>query len=69
MSRLFPALTIMSLIVFLTACSSNTFILSGESENWDAELKVIQHENGFEDQLLKLHYKGKDIRASGEVRE
>ncbi|WP_405100445.1 hypothetical protein [Oceanobacillus sp. FSL H7-0719] len=45
-------------LLFLSACSSETFIFTGETENWSTELKVIQHGNGYENQEFKLLFKG-----------
>lgn len=68
MLRMFARwLSLFLILILLTACSSNTFTFSGDTDNWEADLKVIQHDNGFEDQNLRLHYKGKDVNSVGEV--
>jgi hypothetical protein len=54
-----------SVLILLSACSSNTFTFSGETDNWSAELKVTQHSNDFEDQDFKLQYKGQDVNSVG----
>ncbi|WP_047984369.1 hypothetical protein [Ornithinibacillus californiensis] len=56
-----------SVLILLSACSSNTFTFSGETDNWSAELEVTQHSNDFEDQDFKLQYKGQDVSSVGEI--
>lgn len=53
--------------VFLSACNSKSFTFTGESENWSAELKVSQSEDGYENQKLKVQYNGEDVRSVGEI--
>jgi hypothetical protein len=55
------------LLVWLSACSSNTFTFNGETNNWYAVLKVTQQSNGYEEQEFELGYKGDDVRTVGEV--
>ena len=55
------------LLLFLTACSSETYIYSGETDNWSAELKVIQTSNDFETQELALMYVGEDVNSVGDI--
>ncbi|MGD6942368.1 hypothetical protein ACQCT6_10045 [Cytobacillus gottheilii] len=55
------------LLLFLTACSSETYIYSGETDNWSAELKVIQTSNDFETQELALRYVGEDVNSVGDI--
>ncbi|WP_237389800.1 hypothetical protein [Bacillus sp. USDA818B3_A] len=55
------------LVLLLSACSSNTFTFSGATDNWSAELKVIQTNDGNETQEFKLQFKGKDINSVGEI--
>lgn len=54
-------------MVFLTACTTNTFTYSGESENWSANLKVIHTSDDLETEEFKLEYKGTDIDSVGEI--
>ncbi|WP_282156288.1 hypothetical protein [Cytobacillus gottheilii] len=55
------------LLLFLTACSSETYIYSGETDNWSAELKVIQTSNDFETQELALRYVREDVNSVGDI--
>lgn len=54
-------------LIFLSACSSNTFTFNGETDNWSAILKVTQHSNDYEEQEFKLEYKGNDVSAVGNI--
>ncbi|WP_249872666.1 hypothetical protein [Oceanobacillus saliphilus] len=54
-------------LIMLSACSSNTFTFNGETNNWSASFKVTQHSNDYEDQELKLEYKGDDVSAVGDI--
>ncbi|WP_240056507.1 hypothetical protein [Bacillus mesophilum] len=55
------------MLFFLTGCSSETFIFSGETDNWSAELKVIQTSNDLETQELALMYVGEDVNSVGDI--
>lgn len=55
------------LLILLSACSSNTFTFTGESDSWSAQLKVTQHSNDYEDQVFQLRYIGKDFGSDGDV--
>ncbi|RIW32061.1 hypothetical protein D3H55_14415 [Bacillus salacetis] len=61
----------MSLIVslmLLAACSnSKEVIFSGESDNWEAELKITQNSETFEKENFLLKYKGEDIDSVGDI--
>jgi hypothetical protein len=59
--------TTLLLVLFLTACSSNTTVFKGESDNWEAELKVIHNDNGIVDQYLNLQFKGNDLNSAGDI--
>jgi hypothetical protein len=55
--------------LFLSACGYNihTFTFTGETDNWSASLKVIQHSNDYEEQELELHYMGNDVNSVGDI--
>ncbi|MBH0229149.1 hypothetical protein [Halobacillus yeomjeoni] len=59
--------TLLSLLLLLASCSTQTFDYSGESENWSANLKVEQTSNDYETQDFVLEYKGSDISSVGEI--
>lgn len=54
-------------MLFLSACNSNTFEFTGETDNWSAVLKVTQHSNDYEEQKFELQYKGEDISSVGNI--
>jgi len=58
---------LLMLLLLLSACNTNTFMFSGESKNWSAELKVTQTSDDFEKQEFILKYKGQDIESVGEI--
>ncbi|RDY69107.1 hypothetical protein DXT76_16765 [Halobacillus trueperi] len=58
---------LLSLLLLLAACSTQTFNFSGESENWSADLKVNQTSDDYETQELVLKYKGDDVNDVGPV--
>ncbi|MCF6409119.1 hypothetical protein [Pseudalkalibacillus salsuginis] len=53
-------------LFLLTACNSENFTFSGETENWAASLNVNQN-NDYEDQEFVLHYKGENVDSVGEI--
>ncbi|WP_227937072.1 hypothetical protein [Alkalihalobacillus deserti] len=57
------------LILVLSACGYNihTFTFTGETDNWSASLKVIQHSNDYEQQDFELHYTGNDVNSVGNI--
>ncbi|EPD53259.1 hypothetical protein HMPREF1210_00990 [Paenisporosarcina sp. HGH0030] len=68
MRRRISALLLLVLVSFLlSACGYKTFDFSGESDNWTGELKVTQTEDEWEEQELKLQYKGNDVNSVGEI--
>lgn len=44
------------LLLLLAACSSNILTFSGETDNWSANLKVIQTSDDYETQEFILKY-------------
>lgn len=68
MRRGISILLLLVLVSFLiSACGYKAFTFSGESDNWTAELKVNQTEDEYEEQELKLQYKGNDVGSVGEI--
>lgn len=55
------------LLLLLTACSSKTLTFSGETDNWSANLIVIQTSDDYETQEFILKYKGSDVNSVGEI--
>ncbi|MGM0878665.1 MAG: hypothetical protein ACQEWV_29270 [Bacillota bacterium] len=54
-------LTMLCLIVFLTACqSTNNQTFYGNGENWEVELKITQVDRK-ESEAIMLRYKGTDV--------
>lgn len=53
-------------VLLLSACDSKDFTFSGESDNWQADLKVHQS-NDFEKQEFLLKYQGEDVNSVGEI--
>ncbi|WP_342543684.1 hypothetical protein MHH33_09330 [Paenisporosarcina sp. FSL H8-0542] len=69
MRRSISVLLLLVLVSFLlSACGYKTFAFSGESDNWMAELKVTQTEDEYEEQELKIQYKGNDVDSVGEIK-
>lgn len=53
-------------LLSLSACSSEGFILFGNSENWSATLEITELGSGFQSHELELQYKGSDIDSVGQ---
>ena len=58
---------LISSLLLLAACSTQTFNFSGETENWSADLKVNQTSDDYETQELILKYKGDDVNDVGPI--
>ncbi|QOY34674.1 hypothetical protein AWH56_018370 [Anaerobacillus isosaccharinicus] len=54
------------LLLSLAACSSKTLTFSGQTDNWSANLKVIQTSD-YETQEFVLQYKGNDVNSVGKI--
>ncbi|WP_456274839.1 hypothetical protein [Bacillus sp. AK031] len=54
-------------LLLLAACNFKDVTFSGESDSWEAELKIIQNSDTFENQDFVLKYKGEDIDSVGEI--
>jgi hypothetical protein len=54
-------------LLLLTACNSKDVTFSGETDNWEADLKITQNSDTFENQDFVLKYKGEDIDSVGEI--
>jgi hypothetical protein len=54
-------------LLLLTACNSKDVTFSGESDNWEVDLKITQNSDTFENQDFVLKYKGEDVDSVGEV--
>ncbi|MGD6966350.1 hypothetical protein ACQCVP_07975 [Rossellomorea vietnamensis] len=65
--RMFRKITtlIVSLIL-LTACNSKDVSFAGESDSWEAELKIIHNSDTFKKEDFVLRYKGEDIDSVGD---
>ncbi|WP_223701725.1 hypothetical protein [Sutcliffiella deserti] len=59
-------ITLFITVLLLSACSSKDFTFSGESDYWQADLRV-HHSSDFEKQELILRYKGEDVDSVGEI--
>ncbi len=55
------------MIFLLAACSPNTTVFTGESDNWEAELKIIHNDNNIVDQYVNLLFKGNDLDSAGNI--
>jgi major membrane immunogen (membrane-anchored lipoprotein) len=60
-------MTLFVSLLLLTACNSKDVTFSGESDNWEADLKITQNSDTFENQDFVLKYKGEDIDSVGEI--
>ncbi|KEZ51573.1 hypothetical protein [Metabacillus indicus] len=60
-------ITTVLMILLLTACSPNTTVFTGESDNWKAELKIIHNDNNIVDQYVNLQFKGNDLDSAGNI--
>ncbi|MFD1019582.1 hypothetical protein [Thalassobacillus hwangdonensis] len=67
MSRKMISLLLLCVVMLLSACNTKTFTYSGETEEWAAELEVIQDSNDYETQNLTLEYTGDDVSSVGEI--
>jgi major membrane immunogen (membrane-anchored lipoprotein) len=54
-------------LFLLTACNSKDVTFSGESDNWEADLKITQNSDTFENQDFVLKYKGEDVDSVREI--
>ncbi|WP_223490599.1 MULTISPECIES: hypothetical protein [Sutcliffiella] len=59
-------ITLFITVLLLSACGSKDFAYSGESNNWQADLKVHQS-SGFEKQGLLLKFQGEDVKSIGPI--
>jgi hypothetical protein len=60
-------ITLFVSLLLLTACNSIDVTFSGESDNWEADLKITQNSDTFENQDFVLKYKGEDIDSVREI--
>ncbi|MEK3805780.1 hypothetical protein MHB63_04135 [Bacillus sp. FSL H8-0547] len=67
MLREITTVSTLLMVLFLTACSSDTNVFKGETENWEAELKVIHNDNKIVDQYLNLQFKGNDLDSANNI--
>ncbi|MBH9968976.1 hypothetical protein [[Bacillus] enclensis] len=59
--------TLIVTLILLTACNSKDVSFSGESDSWEAELKITQNSDTFKKEHFVLKYKGEDIDSVGDV--
>jgi hypothetical protein len=55
------------LLLLLASCNSKTLTFTGETDNWSANLIVIQTREDYETQEFVLKYKGNDVSSVGEI--
>jgi hypothetical protein len=57
--------TLIVFLLLLTACSSEEVRFYGESDYWEADLKITQNSGALEEQEFLLKYAGEDADSVG----